>query len=206
MEDPSGFSSPKCTKYAANRSSNGRKSAKGAQLQPYKLQTEQQGQAKEHGFVRKAQEFAAEDVTHRIPIAQSLPITTEKAHILEKLSAKEQTKPHSFRLHTEERAARRAGFNNMVASKISSLEILRRFEEKIQKVIEEEEIKIMRKDMVPKAQLMPIFDRPFLPKRSRRPLTVPKEPNFRLLSKNCGDAQDAYTVYQYFSQNLKAIR
>ncbi|KAL0925625.1 hypothetical protein M5K25_003989 [Dendrobium thyrsiflorum] len=202
MEDPSGFSSPKCIKYnAVSRSSNGRKSGKGGQLQPVKLHTEQRaGQAKEPSFVRKVQEYVAEDPP------KHLPLTNVKTQNLAKLSVKEQTKTHNFKLHTEERAARRAGFNHLVASKISTMEILRRFEEKIQKVIEEEEIKIMRKDMVPKAQLMPIFDRPFLPQRSTRPLTVPKEPNFRFLDKNCGSTQDSYTVYQYFSQNLKAIR
>ncbi|XP_028556869.1 protein TPX2 isoform X2 [Dendrobium catenatum] len=182
---------------AVSRSSNGRKSGKGGQLQPVKLHTEQRaGPAKEPGFVRKVQEYVAEDPPKHLPLNNNLS----------KLSVKEQTKTHNFKLHTEERAARRAGFNHLVASKISTMEILRRFEEKIQKVIEEEEIKIMRKDMVPKAQLMPIFDRPFLPQRSTRPLTVPKEPNFRFLGKNYGSAQDSYTVYQYFSQNVKAIR
>lgn len=33
-------------------------------------------------------------------------------------------------------------------------------------MIEEEEIRMLRKEMVPKAQLMPFFDRPFLPQRS----------------------------------------
>ncbi|KAF3341944.1 Protein TPX2 [Carex littledalei] len=83
-----------------------------------------------------------------------------------------------FRLHSEERALRRASFDYMMSSKINSLGIIKRFEEKIMKVIEEEEIKVMRKEMVPKAQLMPIFDRPFYPQRSTRPLTAPKEPSF----------------------------
>lgn len=51
-----------------------------------------------------------------------------------KPAAKEQTRPVNFKLHTEERAARRAGFNDLVASKNYSLQVLRRFEEKIQKV------------------------------------------------------------------------
>lgn len=52
-----------------------------------------------------------------------------------------------------------------VASKINSLQILRRFEERLLKLIEEEEIKSMRREMVPKAQLMPIFNKPFFPQR-----------------------------------------
>jgi hypothetical protein len=31
--------------------------------------------------------------------------------------------------------------------------------------MEEREIKLMRKEMVPKAQLMPVFDKPFHPQR-----------------------------------------
>ncbi|TVU09097.1 hypothetical protein EJB05_42537, partial [Eragrostis curvula] len=41
-----------------------------------------------------------------------------------------------FRLHTEERAIRRAGFNYQVASKINTQEIIRRFEEKLAQVEE----------------------------------------------------------------------
>lgn len=32
-------------------------------------------------------------------------------------------------------------------------------------MMEEEEIKMLRKEMVPRAQLMPLFDRPFFPQR-----------------------------------------
>ncbi|OEL16071.1 hypothetical protein BAE44_0022910, partial [Dichanthelium oligosanthes] len=69
------------------------------------------------------------------------------------------------RLHTEERAIRRAGYNYQVASKINTQEIIRRFEEKLAQLMEEREIKLMRKEMVPKAQLMPAFDKPFHPQR-----------------------------------------
>ncbi|KAG0489235.1 hypothetical protein HPP92_008031 [Vanilla planifolia] len=143
---------------------------------------------KEPAFVGKVQEEFSDDTKDRISLMQASPLTAEKPQKLPYPKAKESKKPPSFRLHTQERAARRAGFNHLVASKISTLEVLRRFEEKIQKVIEEEEIKMMRKEMVPKAQLMPIFDRPFLPQRSTRPPTIPKEPNF------------------HFAHNLKAIR
>ncbi|KAM0821467.1 hypothetical protein ACQ4PT_036056 [Festuca glaucescens] len=100
-----------------------------------------------------------------------------KKNITEKSTKHEQ--PLSYcRLHTEERAIRRAGYNYQVASKINTMEIIRRFEDKLSQVMEEREIKMMRKEMVPKAQLMPAFDKPFHPQRSRRPLTVPKEPSF----------------------------
>jgi hypothetical protein len=39
-------------------------------------------------------------------------------------------------------------------------------------LMEEREIKLMRKDMVPKAQLMPAFDKPFHPQRHANPISL----------------------------------
>ncbi|CAI0548325.1 unnamed protein product, partial [Linum tenue] len=50
-------------------------------------------------------------------------------------------------------------------------------------LIEEEEVKSLRKKMVPRAQLMPFFDRPFFPQRSNRALTMPKQRRFN--NTNC---------------------
>ncbi|RZR79452.1 hypothetical protein BHM03_00005175, partial [Ensete ventricosum] len=121
---------------------------------------------------------------------------------LPKPPVKEQTKPINIKLHTEQRAARRAGYNYLVNPSVCRLQPrlipwrsfaglkrkLRRYiiceigghflnsglilvsiiytkpNENLQ-VIEQEEIKNMRKEMVPKAQLMPFFDRPFFPQR-----------------------------------------
>ncbi|KAJ0971564.1 hypothetical protein J5N97_019523 [Dioscorea zingiberensis] len=163
---------------------------KNGQAQSFRLYTER-GQLKERAFGRKLRDLVAVEGKHRIAVA--LPLTTDKPQNLPKPPVKEQTKPLNIKLHSEQRAARRAGFNDLVASKIKSLEILRRFEEKIQKVIEEEEIKSMRKEMVPKAQLMPLFDRPFTPQRSNRPLTVPREPSFLRMNKKCSINEDPYT-------------
>ncbi|KAI3722453.1 hypothetical protein L2E82_33491 [Cichorium intybus] len=44
---------------------------------------------------------------------------------------------------------------------------------------EEEELRRLRKELVPKAQPMPYFDRPFIPKRSEKQPTMPKDPKFR---------------------------
>nr|ACG39167.1 hypothetical protein [Zea mays] len=108
------------------------------------------------------------------------------------------------RLHTEERAIRRAGYNYQVASKINTQEIIRRFEEKLAQLMEEREIKLMRKDMVPKAQLMPAFDKPFHPQRSTRPLTVPKEPSFLRLK--CCIGGEFHRHFCYNGVNNKAIK
>ncbi|CAI0627036.1 unnamed protein product [Linum tenue] len=93
--------------------------------------------------------------------------------------SKENTKPQEFKLHSQERAIKRAMFNYFVATKVYVEEHEKRQLEKLQKMIEEEEVKSLRKKMVPRAQLMPFFDRPFFPQRSNRALTMPKEPSLK---------------------------
>ncbi|RZB72751.1 hypothetical protein D0Y65_036818 [Glycine soja] len=78
---------------------------------------------------------------------------------------KENTKPQEFKLHTQERAVKRAMFNYAVTTKFYIMELQKKQEEKLQKLIEEEEVRLLRKEMVPRAQLMPYFDKPFLPQR-----------------------------------------
>ncbi|XP_072991772.1 microtubule-destabilizing protein 60 [Typha latifolia] len=198
MEDTNKFSASKLSKFSPN---SARKcQIRSGQPLPCRLQTEQRGQKKEQTLTRR-QHLVFAEVKQQVPTAQGLLLTTERPQSLPKLLIKEQSKPLNFRLHTEQRAARRAGYNDLVTSKINSMEILKRFEEKILKVIEEEEIKIMRKEMVPKAQLMPIFDRPFIPQRSTRPLTVPKEPSFLKL-KCCIGGE----FHRHFCHNANAIK
>ncbi|MCD7463224.1 hypothetical protein HAX54_050174 [Datura stramonium] len=73
--------------------------------------------------------------------------------------------------------------NNLMATKFYFIEQQKKTVEKVQKMIEEEEVRMLRKEMIPRAQLMPFFDKPFLPQRSTRPLTIPKEPSFMLNGK-----------------------
>ncbi|KAL5570681.1 hypothetical protein UlMin_020278 [Ulmus minor] len=47
------------------------------------------------------------------------------------------------------------------------------------------DIRLQRKEMVPRTQLMPFFDRPFFPQRSNRPLTIPREPTFGFITRKC---------------------
>ncbi|KAI4299647.1 hypothetical protein L6164_033083 [Bauhinia variegata] len=98
---------------------------------------------------------------------------------------KEKTKPQEFKLHTQERAVKRTMFNYAVNTKLYIMELQKKREEMLLKMIEEEEIRSLRKDMVPRAQLMPYFDRPFFPKRSSRPLTIPREPSFHNVNSTC---------------------
>ncbi|KAM7279093.1 hypothetical protein ACFE04_006227 [Oxalis oulophora] len=99
--------------------------------------------------------------------------------------AKENKKQKEFTLHTQDRAARRAMFNYTVATKYYVAEVYKKQIQKAIKMIEEEEIRSLRKEMVPRAQLMPYFDRPFLPQRSNRALTVPREPCFHMVNSTC---------------------
>ncbi|KAG6660045.1 hypothetical protein CIPAW_03G077700 [Carya illinoinensis] len=121
---------------------------------------------------------------------------------------KENTKPQEIKLHTQERAVKRAMFNYEVANKLYIIEQQKRRAEKLQKMIEEEEIRLLRKEMIPRAQLMPFFDRPFFPQRSNRPLTVPREPGFRMMSSNsCGSRMFCSGMYDFRgSQGLKPIK
>ncbi|XP_023541870.1 protein TPX2-like [Cucurbita pepo subsp. pepo] len=102
-----------------------------------------------------------------------------------KVTTKENTRSRDFKLHTQERAIQRAIFNYSVARKLLVMEEQKKQEEKLKKIIEEEEIRLLRKGMIPKAQLMPFFDRPFSPQRSKRPLTIPREPRFHVTSSKC---------------------
>ncbi|XP_033139016.1 uncharacterized protein LOC117133676 isoform X2 [Brassica rapa] len=109
-----------------------------------------------------------------------------------KAPAKENKKPLAFKLHSGERAVKRAMFNYS------------KQEEKLQKMIEEEEIRMLRKEMVPKAQLMPFFDRPFLPQRSSRPLTMPKEPSFGNVNSTCWTCVFNNQYYLYHIHHVHA--
>ncbi|KAL3525056.1 hypothetical protein ACH5RR_013428 [Cinchona calisaya] len=109
----------------------------------------------------------------------------DKNKVFQKFVTKENTKPQDFKLHTKERAVKRALFNYSIATKIYIEERQKRQLEKLHKMIEEEEVKLLRKEMIPRAQLMPYFDRPFFPQRSTRPLTIPREPRLKQVNGKC---------------------
>ncbi|KAM3230181.1 hypothetical protein ACQJBY_060772 [Aegilops geniculata] len=147
---------------------------------PFKLRTEQRGRAKEQQFIQKVQEMLIEDEKKRIHIAQGLPWTTDEPECLIKPPVKERTEPVDLVLHSDVRAVERAEFDQYVSERIKFGEELRLERERQQKLEEEEMIRQFRKDLVPKAQPMPYFDRPFIPKKSSKTITIPKEPNFHL--------------------------
>ncbi|KAI9121131.1 hypothetical protein K1719_008164 [Acacia pycnantha] len=156
-----------------------KKQIKATGQKPFKLRTEQRGKLKEEEFIKKLQEEMTEEEKQRIPIAQGLPWTTDEPENLMKPVTKEITRPMDLKLHTDLRATDRAEFDHQVEEKLSFFELFKMERQRQQKLEEEEEIRRLRKELVPKAQPMPYFDRPFIPKSSRKPPTIPREPKFQ---------------------------
>ncbi|KAL1824456.1 hypothetical protein ACET3Z_011234 [Daucus carota] len=149
---------------------------------PFNLRTEQRGRSKEEEFIKKVQERMIEEEKQRIPVAQGLPWTTDEPECLVKPPVKESTRPVDLVLHSDVRAVERADFDHQVAEKMSYIEQFKMERERQQKLAEEEEIKRLRRsELIPIAQPMPYFDRPFIPRRSMKDPTIPKEPKFHHL-------------------------
>ncbi|XP_074572089.1 microtubule-destabilizing protein 60-like [Curcuma longa] len=147
---------------------------------PFKLRTEQRGRYKEEQFFKKVKEMLMEEEKNRIHIAQGLPWTTEVPEIPAKPPIKEPTEPLDLILHSDVRAVDRAEFDLHIAERMSFLDQIKMERERLLKLQEEEEIRRLRKELVPKAQPMPYFDRPFAPKKSSKARTIPKEPRFQI--------------------------
>ncbi|KAG7986530.1 hypothetical protein I3843_03G086100 [Carya illinoinensis] len=177
-----------------------KKQLKVTSQKPFKLRTEQRGRLKEEEFMKKLQEMVTEEERQRIPIAQGLPWTTDEPECLIKPPVKENTRPVDLKLYSDLRAAERAEFDHQVAEKMSLIEQYKMERERRQKMAEEEEIRRLRKELVPKAQPMPYFDRPFIPRRSMKHPTVPREPKFHIpqLKKiKCCLSWDELSTYSY---------
>ncbi|OAY60242.1 uncharacterized protein LOC110622571 [Manihot esculenta] len=157
-----------------------KKQLKITRQQPFKLRTEQRGRMKEEEFMKKLQEMMTEEEKQRIPVAQGLPWTTDEPECLIKPPVKENTRPVDLKLHSDIRAVERAEFDHQVAEKLSLIEQYKMERERQRKMEEEEEVRRLRKELVPKAQPMPYFDRPFIPRRSMKHPTVPREPKFHI--------------------------
>ncbi|XP_039009791.1 protein TPX2-like isoform X2 [Hibiscus syriacus] len=157
-----------------------KKLVKPTSQKPFKLRTEQRGKLKEEEFMKKIHEMMVEEEKQRIPIAQGLPCTTEEPEVLIKPHVKEITRPIDPRLSSDIRASERSEFDNQVAEKMSLIEQYKMERARQDKMAEEEEIKRLRKELVPKAQPLPFFDKPFLPRRSSKNPTISREPNFHM--------------------------
>ncbi|KAK4409845.1 hypothetical protein Sango_0057500 [Sesamum angolense] len=161
-----------------------RKQQKATSQKPFMLRTEQRGRYKEEEFTKKLQQRMEEQEKLRVPIAQGLPWTTDQPECLVKPPVKENTRPVDLVLHSDSRALERAEFddqtsdnqktpksfddvfsslNQAVAKKMNLIEQYRMEREREQKLAEEEEIRTLRKELVPKAQPMPYLTGPSFP-------------------------------------------
>ncbi|KAL2523165.1 TPX2 (targeting protein for Xklp2) protein family [Forsythia ovata] len=156
---------------------HGKRQLQATSQKPFMLRTEQRGRCKEEEFMKKVQEIMEEEEKLRIPVAQGLPWTTDQPECLVRPSIKDNTRPVDLVLHSDIRAVERAEFDHQVADKMSFIEQYKMERERQRKLAEEEEIKRLRKDLVPKAQPMPYFDRPFIPRRlMKHPANKSMEP------------------------------
>ncbi|XP_065855646.1 microtubule-destabilizing protein 60 isoform X2 [Euphorbia lathyris] len=142
-----------------------KKQQKVTSQKPFKLRTEQRGRMKEEEFMKKLQQMMNEEEKLRIPVAQGLPYTTDEPECLIKPPVKESTRPMDLVLNSDVRAVERAEFDHQVAEKLSLIDQYKMERERQQMLAEEEEVRRLRKELVPKAQPMPYFDRPFIPRR-----------------------------------------
>lgn len=161
-----------------NRAEQRKKQVRANPKRPFRLLTEQRGEMKVQQSMKNLQQRMNEEGKRRIPIAQGLPSTIHEPQVLPKPPVKDNTKPLNVKLHTESRAVQRAKFDHLMEEKLKYLERQRLEEQRLWKVAEEEEIQRLRKEMVPYAQLMPYFDRPFIPKKSSKTPTTPRAPKF----------------------------
>ncbi|KAG2295291.1 hypothetical protein Bca52824_041960 [Brassica carinata] len=172
-------------------------------LKPFKLRTEERGRMKEEEFAKKLQEMAMEEEKMRIPKAQGLPWTTDEPESLVKPHVKDITIPEDLKLHSDIRAMERAEFDYQVAEKMSRIEQYKAELEEQQKVAEEEELRRLRKELIPKAQPMPYFDRPFIPRRSSKHPTIPRDPKFhKTQHKRCCSTSSWSETGSYMSDLL----
>ncbi|KAM2858796.1 hypothetical protein COP2_024292 [Malus domestica] len=177
-----------------------KKQQRATSAKPFKLRTEERGRQKEEEFTKKLQEMMMEEERQRIPIAQGLPWTTDEPECLLKPPVKEITIPTDLKLHSDMRAVERAEFDHQVAEKMSLFEQYKMERERLLKLAEEEEIRRLKKELVPKAQPMPYFDRPFIPRRSMKHPTIPKEPKFHVPQNKkikCYLSWDEMSTYTY---------
>ncbi|URE39390.1 Targeting protein for Xklp2 (TPX2) [Musa troglodytarum] len=63
---------------------------------------------------------------------------------------------------------------------MSFVEQMKMERERQKKLEGEEEIRRLGKEVALKAQPMPWFDQPLVPRKSKKPQTVPKEPRFHI--------------------------
>eukprot|EP00250_Pteridium_aquilinum_P005854 c15881_g1_i1 orf=183-2441(+) len=91
-------------------------------------------------------------------------------------SRKPLTEVQEFAFQVDTRAVERADFDKKVAEKQNSYKRFREEFEAAKKADEERLIKSLRRTMVPQALPLPVFEKPFIPRRCSKELTRPRSP------------------------------
>ncbi|CAN6451915.1 unnamed protein product [Victoria cruziana] len=206
MASPEHQSQDTAANSSQKRNGGSKRTIKNGQSESLKLDAEPRGQTKVEQLMCRLQKLLNDEPEIRSAIAIGLSSSPRHKPNATNPQIKEQTKPMEIKLHTEVRAVKRAGFNHLVASKIQYMEEQRKQEETIQKMIEKEQIKLMRKEMIPRAKLMPFFDKPFFPQRSTKRLTVPKEPSFHILGSRCAKRPTCNVLCYPMYDNVKPVK
>ncbi|KAI5074743.1 hypothetical protein GOP47_0010704 [Adiantum capillus-veneris] len=115
-----------------------------------------------------------EEMDHRKFHAQ--PILCNGSVFVPERSRKPLTEVQEFAFQVDTRALERAEFDRKVAEKQNCYKRFREEYEATKRADEERLIKSMRRTMVPQALPLPIFEKPFIPKRCSKELTRPRSP------------------------------
>ncbi|MCO5608455.1 hypothetical protein L7F22_062665 [Adiantum nelumboides] len=115
-----------------------------------------------------------QEMEHRKFLAQ--PILCNGPVFVPERSRKPLTEVQEFAFQVDFRALERADFDRKVFEKQNSYKRFREEYEASKKADEERLIKSMRRTMVPQALPLPIFEKPFIPKRCPKELTRPRSP------------------------------
>ncbi|KAF9623431.1 hypothetical protein IFM89_003015 [Coptis chinensis] len=106
----------------------------------------------------------------------------------QKPPTKERAKPVEIKLHTQQRAVKRAGFNYLIECKMTMIEHQRQQEEMFRRVIK-------------------LIYTAFY--RSTRPLTVPRDPSFHSFNSKlwrCKSPSESYSFQRFTHQSSKPIK
>ncbi|KAK4321593.1 hypothetical protein Pmani_007618 [Petrolisthes manimaculis] len=144
--------------------------------QPFNLQSEQRGAAKQEQFKRQLEEEEQSNAERRKFRAQPDTVLHRQPFIPDK-SSKALTDISGFTLNTETRAEERNEYEMHRKMKEDEIQAAKREQEERQKVEEEEEVTRLRREAVHKAKPVPKYKAMVL-EPTTKPLTDPKSPQF----------------------------
>ncbi|KAK3860635.1 hypothetical protein Pcinc_033330 [Petrolisthes cinctipes] len=142
--------------------------------QPFNLQSDQRGAAKQEQFKRQLEEEEQSNAERRKFRAQPDAVVHRQPFIPDK-SSKALTDISGFTLNTEMRAEERNDYNLHLKMKEDEIQAAKREQEERKKAEELEEVARMRREAVHKAKPVPKY-KPMVLEPTTQPLTDPKSP------------------------------